>query len=103
MYFSHCQGILTASSWRAVERTHERLDCLSGRASSGGSVRRHWHTEEFGRVVGGIIARRDKPKAFSAFNLSDKVGPTTDRHMNHRAQLDEFAQRYAKAWCSRES
>src|SRR5439155_9835023 len=23
-----------------------------------------------------------------------------DRHMNHRDELDKFAQRYAKAWCS---
>ena len=31
----------------------------------------------FGRVVGEIIARRDKPKAFSAFDLSEMIGPKT--------------------------
>ena len=35
----------------------------------------YWHTEEFDRVVTEIIARRDKPRAFSAFNLGDLVKP----------------------------
>ena len=54
----------------------ERHDCLSG-STEWWEQRKHWHTEEFGRVVGEIIARRDKPKAFSAFNLSEMVGPKT--------------------------
>ena len=61
--------------------------------------RKHWHTEEFGRVVDAIIARGDEPKAFSAFNLRELVGTKT-RHMNDRAELDEFAERYARACCS---
>ena len=76
MYFSHCQGILTGSSWRAVERTMNDLIAYPG-VQQWWEVRRHWHTEEFSRVVDGIIARRDKPKAFSAFNLSEIVGPKT--------------------------
>jgi hypothetical protein len=36
-------------------------------------VRKHWHTEEFSRVVDEIIARGDKPKAFSAFSLHEIV------------------------------
>jgi hypothetical protein len=79
MYFSHCQGILTGSSWRAVERTMNDLIAYPG-VQQWWEVRKHWHTEEFNRVVDEIIARGDRPKAFSAFNLreiakqSDKDG-----------------------------
>ena len=33
--------------------------------------------EEFGRIMAELIARRDTPKAFSAFNLRELVGPKT--------------------------
>jgi hypothetical protein len=39
--------------------------------------RRHWHTEEFGRVVDAIIARGDEPKAYSTYNLREIVAPET--------------------------
>jgi hypothetical protein len=70
MYFSHRQGILTGSSWGAVKRTMNDLIAYPG-VQQWWEVRRHWHTEEFGRVVTEIIARGDKPKAFSAFNLRE--------------------------------
>jgi hypothetical protein len=70
MYFSHAQGILTGSSWRAVERTMTDLIAYPG-VQQWWEMRRHWHTEEFDRVVRDIIARQNKPTAFSAYNLSE--------------------------------
>jgi hypothetical protein len=34
-------------------------------------IRKHWHTEEFDGVVHEIIAQGNKPKAFSAFDLTE--------------------------------
>ena len=45
--------------------------------SNGGRHGRHWHTEEFGRVVDAIIARGDEPKAYSTYNLREIVAPKT--------------------------
>ena len=36
-------------------------------------TRRHWHTEEFGRVVDAIIAKGDEPKAYSTYNLREMM------------------------------
>src|SRR6476620_4389339 len=38
------------------------------------------------------------PRLFSLQSARDRRSAGT--HMNDRTQLDEFAQRYAKAWCS---
>src|SRR4029078_12091329 len=76
MYFSHRQGILTGSSWRAVERTMSDLIAYPG-VQQWWETRRHWHTEEFARVIDAIIARRDKPKAYSTYNLSE-IGQPKD-------------------------
>jgi hypothetical protein len=70
MYFSHCQGILTESSWRAVERTMTDLISYPG-VQEWWDIRRHWHTEEFDQVVREIIARGETPKAFSRFDLKE--------------------------------
>jgi len=70
MYFSHCQGILTESSWRAVERTMTDLISYPG-VQQWWDIRKHWHTEEFDLVVCEIIARGDTPKAFSRFDLKE--------------------------------
>jgi len=68
MYFSHCQGILTESSWRAIERTMSDLVDYPG-VQQWWETRKHWHTEEFDRVVAAIIAKGNKPKAFSTYEL----------------------------------
>src|SRR6266481_2947351 len=65
MYFSYCDGILTASSWGKIERTMSDLIAYPG-IQQWWKERRHWHTEEFGRIVDAIIAKGDEPKAFSA-------------------------------------
>jgi hypothetical protein len=49
----------------------ERFDCLSR------EERRHWHTEEFGRVVDEIIAKGNKPKAYATYNPREIVAPET--------------------------
>ena len=76
MYFSHRQGILTGSSWRAVERTMSDLIAYPG-VQQWWETRRHWHTEEFCHVVGEIIAKGNMPKAFSTYNLRDIVATET--------------------------
>jgi hypothetical protein len=76
MYFSHCQGILAESSWRAVERTMTDLINYPG-VQQWWEIRSHWHTEEFDRVVREIIASGDTPKAFARFNLKEIHGPET--------------------------
>ena len=70
MYFSHAQGILTGSSWKAVERTMTDLIAYPG-VQQWWETRKHWHTEEFDSVVAAIVAKGSKPKAFSAYNLSE--------------------------------
>ena len=70
MYFSHCQGILTESSWRAIERTMSDLVDYPS-VQQWWETRKHWHTEEFDRVVSAIIAKGNKPKAFSTYDLSE--------------------------------
>src|SRR3954467_14336042 len=69
MYFSHCQGILTESSWTAVERTMGDLIAYPG-VQQWWETRRHWHTEEFDRIFDANIAQGNKPNAFSTYNLN---------------------------------
>src|SRR5262249_43345823 len=64
MYFSRGQDILTPSSWAAIERTMGDLIAYPG-VQQWWQTREDWHTEEFGRVVHGIIAQGRTPKAFS--------------------------------------
>jgi len=78
MYFSHCEGTLTASSWGKIERSMSDLIAYPG-VQQWWETRRHWHTEEFRRVVDAIIARGDEPKAYSIYNLSEIVAPQTRR------------------------
>jgi hypothetical protein len=37
-------------------------------------TRKHWHTEEFGHVIDAIIARGEKPTAYSSYDLK-QVSP----------------------------
>jgi len=70
MYFAHRDGLLTASAWGKIERTVSDLVAYPG-IQQWWVTRRHWHTEEFGRVVDEIIARGDQPKAYATYNLSE--------------------------------
>jgi hypothetical protein len=70
MYCAHRDGLLTASSWGKIERTVSDLIAYPG-VQQWWDERRHWHTEEFGRVVDAIIARGAEPKAYSTYNLRE--------------------------------
>ena len=39
------------------------------------NTRKHWHTEEFARVVDAIIARGNKPTAYSTYDLTKLAPP----------------------------
>ena len=77
MYFAHQDGILTDQLWGEIERTMTDLISYRG-VQEWWETRRHWHTEEFARVVDGIIAKRSKPIAYSTYDL-DKVA-VKDNH-----------------------
>jgi hypothetical protein len=38
-------------------------------------TRRHWHTEEFARVIDALIAKGAEPKAYSTYDLSELLPP----------------------------
>ena len=72
MYYSRCAGILTAELWDEIERTMSDFLAYDG-VQQWWQTRKHWHTEAFARVVDGIIARGDKPRAYSAYDLKEVV------------------------------
>src|SRR6476660_3587077 len=76
MYFAHSEGLLTSSAWGKVERTMSEVIAYPG-IQQWWKERKHWHTEEFGRVVDAIIAKGDKPKAYSTYNLREIAAPKT--------------------------
>jgi hypothetical protein len=78
MYFSHRDGILTASSWGKIERTMSDLIAYPG-IQQWWEERRHWHTEEFARVVDAIIAKGEKPKAYATYDLTSIAVPSTEK------------------------
>ena len=68
MYFAHREGILTGEAWGKVERTMNDLVACPG-VQQWWQVRRHWHTEEFGRMIDAIIASSAEPKALSIYGI----------------------------------
>jgi hypothetical protein len=76
MHFSHRDGLLNTASWGKIERTMSDLIAYPG-VQQWWKERRHWHTEEFGRVVDEIIARGEKPKAYSTYSLREISEPKT--------------------------
>jgi hypothetical protein len=74
MYFAHSEGLLSASAWGKIERTIGDLIAYPG-VQEWWKERRHWHTEEFGRIVDAMIAKGEKPIAYSTYDLSKIVGP----------------------------
>jgi hypothetical protein len=69
MYFSHCDGVLGPASWGEIERTMADFIAYPG-LQQWWKTRRHWHTEEFASVVDRIIARGEKPNAYSTYDLN---------------------------------
>jgi hypothetical protein len=72
MYFSRRDGVLSASIWGEVERTMSDVIAYPG-TQQWWETRRHWHTEEFARVIDGLIAKGVEPKAYSTYNLDERV------------------------------
>src|SRR6202011_2867025 len=72
MYFSHCEGILRAQLWGEIERTMSDLIAYPG-VQDWWKIRKHWHAEEFARVVDAIIAKGDKPTAYSTYRLGETI------------------------------
>ena len=77
MYFSYCDGILTRPLWGEIERTMTDFLAYPG-VRQWWETRKHWHTEEFGRVVDEIIAKGQEPTAYGSYNLSELVVPKED-------------------------
>jgi hypothetical protein len=74
MYFSFCDGLLTPPLWGEIQRTMSDFLAYPG-VRQWWATRKHWYTEEFARVVDGIIARGDEPTMFATYNLRDIPKP----------------------------
>src|SRR4026207_1590556 len=72
MYHSRREGILTTDLWNEIDRTMSDFLAYDG-VRQWWETRKHWHTEAFVRVVDGIIARNDKPTAYSTYDLKQVV------------------------------
>lgn len=70
MYYSHEQGILTDSSWSAIERAIEDFFSNKG-VQEWWRTRTRWHTVEFARVLDQIIARAGEPKGFAHYKTGE--------------------------------
>ena len=68
MYFAHRDGILTESSWGKVERTMGDLVACPG-VQQWWHVRRHWHTEEFGKMIDALVTSRAEVKGLSIYGI----------------------------------
>lgn len=78
MYFAHRDGILTGSAWAKVERTMGDLVACPG-VQQWWTVRRHWHTEEFARMIDAIITAHSEPQGLSIYGISgQKTEPWLD-------------------------
>jgi hypothetical protein len=68
MHYSRREGILTSELWSEIDRTMSDFLAYDG-VRQWWETRRHWHTEAFVRVVDAIIAREEKPTAYSTYDL----------------------------------
>jgi hypothetical protein len=74
MYYSRREGILTSELWDEIDRTMSDFLAYDG-VRQWWETRKHWHTESFVRVVDAIIAKGEKPTAYSTYNLSEVALP----------------------------
>ena len=74
MYYSRREGILTSELWDEIDRTMSDFLAYDG-VRQWWKTRKHWHTEAFVRVVDAIIAKGEKPTAYSTYNLSEVALP----------------------------
>ena len=74
MYYSRREGILTSELWAEIERTMSDFLAYDG-VRQWWETRKHWHTDAFIHVVDGIIAKVQKPTAYSTYDLKQVVLP----------------------------
>jgi hypothetical protein len=74
MYHSRSEGILSLELWDEIDRTMSDFLAYDG-VRQWWQTRKHWHTEAFVRVVDEIIARGERPTAYSTYDLKQVVPP----------------------------
>ena len=74
MYYSRREGILSRESWDEIERTMTDFVAYEG-VRQWWETRKHWHAEAFVRVIDELIARGEKPTAYSTYDLKHVVLP----------------------------
>jgi hypothetical protein len=74
MYYSRREGILTTDLWNEIDRTMSDFLAYDG-VRQWWETRKHWHTEAFVRVVDAIIAKGEKPTAYSTYDMKQVVLP----------------------------
>jgi hypothetical protein len=74
MYYSRREEILTSELWDEIDRTMSDFLAYDG-VRQWWETRKHWHTEAFVRVVDAIIAKGEKPTAYSTYNLGEVALP----------------------------
>ena len=74
MYYSRREGILTAELWSEIERTMSDFLAYDG-VRQWWETRKHWHTEAFVQVVDALIAKGEKPTAYSTYDLKQVMPP----------------------------
>ena len=67
-------AILTTDLLNEIERTMSDFLAYDG-VRQWWKTRKHWHTEAFASVVDAIIARGEKPTAYSTYDLKQVVLP----------------------------
>lgn len=75
MYYSRREGILSPELWDEIQRTMSDFLAYDG-VRQWWETRKHWHTPAFVAVVDAIIARGEKPTAYSAYDLKQVVLPS---------------------------
>jgi hypothetical protein len=78
MYYSRREGILSSDSWSEIERTMSDYLAYDG-VRQWWETRKHWHTEAFIGVVDAIIAKGQKPTAYSTYDLKQVIPRKDDQ------------------------
>ena len=74
MYYSRREEILSRELWDEIERTMTDFVAYEG-VRQWWETRKHWHAEAFVRVIDELIARGEKPTAYSTYDLKHVVLP----------------------------
>jgi hypothetical protein len=74
MYYSRQEGILTTELWDEIDRTMSDFLAYDG-VRQWWQTRKHWHTDAFISVIEAIIAKDEKPTAYSTYDLKQMMPP----------------------------